>query len=52
MPNHMHINDSLTPKKPMTRSFLLFTLFITTDLRLAADSTNRDLIVEPEMDDR
>jgi hypothetical protein len=38
----MHINDSLAPKEPVIWSFLLFTLYITTDLELGADSTNRD----------
>jgi hypothetical protein len=42
MPHHMHIKDSLAPKKSMMWSLLSFDLYITTDLRLGADSTGRE----------
>jgi hypothetical protein len=32
VPHHMHIKDSLAPKKPMMWFLLLFDLYITTDL--------------------
>jgi hypothetical protein len=52
MPHHMHIKDSLAPKKPMMWSLLSFDLYITTDRRLGADSANRDQKVEPKIDNR